>query len=901
MYIHLNNKFILGVDIGGSHITAALIDAGSGQLVEETLSRNRIDNNGASNIILNQWFNTLRAALSKLPGAELTGISFAIPGPFNYEDGICLMKGVNKYDSLYGINVSKYIKKELNLPDDFPVKFENDACCFGLGESLSAEVLPFKNIIAITLGTGFGAAFIHNKQIKKTGEGVSPSGDLYNSPYRNGIAEDYISSAWLLKTYNELTGDAVTEVLQIAEKAITQQDKNAQDVFNEFGQHLAACLIPWIKSFRAECLVIGGSISKSANLFLSPLRSALIKERIHLVIKTSTLMELSAVTGAASLIVQSGKNIGKLENKAWRKTSQALLPDNTIGLTSEAASYNMYPFYNIGDGNIFSGYDSLATWIATRKFVMIDGYGGNDWKMIQSKLGDYFNAKHIRVCWYETQTFQKPVDEINKMVNPFLGETDSVWGTRTSLSIVDFYDVEALKNINTDVGFDLTIIIGTGAALANWETLIYVDLPKNEIQYRMRAGSITNMGNDLLEPPAVMYKRFYFVDWVVLNKHRQQISNKISVVADGQWKDTINWSYAATVHQGLLNMSTDVIRARPWFEAGAWGGQWMKNNIPQINKNEINYAWSFELIAPENGLVLESDHNLLELSFDWLMELQTKAVMGKDAERFGTEFPIRFDFLDTFNGGNLSIQCHPSLKYIQEKFGENITQDETYYIFDCKENAKVYLGFQQSIDREAFKKELEASVDENMAIDIDKYVQSFNANKHDLFLIPNGTVHSAGENNMVLEISATPYIFTFKMYDWLRLDLEGNPRPINIEHAFKNLDFSRKGVNVKKEFISQQRMLVAADNYKIVHLPTHEEHFYDVHRIEFNGSITMDTANKCFVMMLVEGQSILVAVNDHKPVRFNYAETFIIPAAAGKFTITNETNNEIKIIKAFIK
>lgn len=900
MYEHTNKQVILGIDIGGSHITAAVIDMVSGNIVEGTLTRNRVDKDGVSEIILDQWLSTMKAAISKAGGAELKGIGFAIPGPFNYEAGICLMKGVNKYDSLYGTDVSRHIRMALELPDSFPLKFENDASCFGLGESLSAEVLPFKNIIAITLGTGFGATFIHNKQIRKSGEGVPPSGQLFDFPYLNGIAEDYISSACLLKAYNRLAGTNISEVLQIAERA-NAQDKNAQIVFAEFGKHLAACLLPWIKSFRAECLVIGGSISKSSNLFLSPLRAALLKEDIHLIIKTSTLMELSAITGAASLIKQNGTSIPKQENKLWRKTSQDLLPANTIALNNDEATYNIYPFQHIGDGNIFSGYGSLAAWMATRKSVMIDGYGGNDWKVIQSKLAGFFNSSHIRVNWFETQTFQKPVDAINELVDPFLGERDCVWGTRTSLSISDFYDVSAIEQLEADPGFDLTVIIGTGAALANWETLIYVDLPKNEIQYRMRAGSITNLGNDLLEPPALMYKRFYFVDWVVFNRHRQQITPKISVIADGQWKDTINWGFTSVVNQALLNMSKDVVRVRPWFEAGAWGGQWMKNNIPQLNKNEVNYAWSFELIAPENGLVLESDHNLLELSFDWLMELQTNNVLGRDAERFGSSFPIRFDFLDTFNGGNLSIQCHPTLEYIRKNFGESITQDETYYMLDCKKNAKVYLGFQETIDATEFKTALENSLEENKSLDIDQYVQSFAAQKHDLFLIPNGTVHSAGKDNMVLEISATPYIFTFKMYDWVRLDLEGNPRPINIEHAFNNLNFCRKGDLVKEELISKQTILEAGADWKIIHLSTHADHFYAVHRIEFSEKVQVSTGNQCHILMLVEGSSIVVKTKSGKPKRFSYAETFIIPAAAEEYEVINEGKTGAKLIKAFIK
>ncbi|MEO6549915.1 MAG: ROK family protein [Ferruginibacter sp.] len=896
----MNKDAVLGVDIGGSHITAAVFDVGSGSIIEETLTRNRVDNSGESNVILNQWLGTLRSALSKMNGADLKGIGFAIPGPFNYEEGICLMEGVNKYDALYGVNISDHIVAALNLPGNFPIKFENDAACFGLGESLSAELLSFKNIIAITLGTGFGATFIHNKQIKKRGEGIPPSGELYNFPYRGGIAEDYVSSAWLLNKYNQSCGGSFTEVAYIAERA-NAQDKKAQSIFIEFGENLAACLIPWIKSFRAECLVIGGSISKSSHLFLSPLRAVLLQEDIHLVIKTSTLMELSAVTGAASLIKQPGKNTIKQNTKQWRKTSQDLLPANTIALSSDAAAYNIYPFCNIGDGKIFSGYGSLAAWMATQQFIMIDGYGGNDWKMIQSKLAEYFNARHLRVCWYEMHRFQKPVDTINEMITPFLGEHDSVWGTRTNLTISDFYDVSALDNIKKDSGFDLTIIIGTGAALANWETLIYVDLPKNEIQYRMRAGSITNLGNDLLEAPALMYKRFYFVDWVVFNNHREQIAGKISVIADGQWKDTINWAFSAAVQEALLKISKDVIRVRPWFEAGAWGGQWIKDNIPQINKNEVNYAWSFELIAPENGLVLESDHNLLELSFDWLMELQTKNVLGKDAERFGTSFPIRFDFLDTFDGGNLSIQCHPTLNYIRENFGESITQDETYYILDCKNDAKVYLGFQETIDPATFKTVLEASLEENKAIEIEQFVQSFSAKKHDLFLIPNGTIHSAGKDNMVLEISATPYIFTFKMYDWVRLDLEGNPRPINIDHAFKNLNFNRKGESVAEELVSKQTLFESNDDYSVINLSTHADHFYAVQRIEVSTNVKLETGDQCHILMLVEGESITIKAGNGTAHRFNYAETFIVPAAAISYEIINNGKTCAKVIRAFVK
>jgi len=180
-------------------------------------------------------------------------------------------------------------------------------------------------------------------------------------------------------------------------------------------------------------------------------------------------------------------------------------------------------------------------------------------------------------------------------------------------------------------------------------------------------------------------------------------------------------------------------------------------------------------------------------------------------------------------------------------------------------------------------------------------VQSFTAKKHDLFLIPNQTVHSAGEGNLVLEISATPYIFTFKMYDWLRLDLEGKPRPINIEHAFLNLDFNRKGERVQQELISKPVVLKSGTDWQIIHLPTHQDHFYDIHRIEFTNSIEINTEGGCHVLMLVEGSSISVTTATGDSHVFNYAETFMIPAAAESYQLINNGNNKAKVIKAFLK
>lgn len=585
------------------------------------------------------------------------------------------------------------------------------------------------------------------------------------------------------------------------------------------------------------------------------------------------------------------------QGSAGRNTAQALMPVKIQGRQLQEG-YDIYPFHTLEQGQVHHGYASLANWMITQKKVLIDGYAGVYWNEIYAALNEQLAAKGASVKWHFTKEQMVCPVTVSNMVKPFTGEPGGVWGTRCDLQLADFFEKD--RGVEDDPAAVLHVVIGTGAALFDEEApVVFMELPKNELQYRMRAGTITNLGAGEPEHPADMYKRFYFVDWVVLNGYKEQLKQRIHIFADTQWGNTLTWMLRDHLEQAIAKITRTAFRVRPWFDPGAWGGQWLKQHVKQLPQTEVNYAWSFELIVPENGVVFESDGVLLEVPFEWLMYYQHRQVLGRHANIFKYEFPIRFDFLDTFDGGNLSIQCHPTLPYIRQHFGENITQDETYYILDCKEDAGVYLGFTEAAGPQQFRQALEQSRDEGTPVDIEQYVQLHKANKHDLFLIPNGTVHSAGANNMVLEISATPYIFTFKMYDWLRLGLDGQPRAINIEHAFNNLDFSRKGEAVK-ELLSVPAVIGEGADWQLVHLPTHPEHFYDVQRIEFNTAVSFNTDNYCLVMMLVEGTSVLLEANGIQQ-EYHYAETFVIPAAAGDYTLVNKGNGRAKVVKAFVR
>ena len=308
----MKQNLAIGVDIGGSHISCAAVDLKSFRVLHETRTEKAVDNKAEASQIIGVWVQALSEVIEKIPENSLKGIGFGMPGPFDYVKGISYIKGVAKYEKLYGCNVKNAISDNLNLHDNFPVRFMNDVSTFAVGEALVGKAAKAERSMSITLGTGFGSAFIANRIPIVDGPEVPKLGCVYHLPYGDNIADDYFSTRWFIGRYKILTGRDLKGVKEFAEHAGT--DKVVMDLFEEFGANLGIFLAPWLKRFRAEIVVVGGNISHAYNLFGDIFENSLKKEGCNCKVALSELKEDAAFIGAAYL----------LDEKFWKDIQHAL-------------------------------------------------------------------------------------------------------------------------------------------------------------------------------------------------------------------------------------------------------------------------------------------------------------------------------------------------------------------------------------------------------------------------------------------------------------------------------------------------------------------------------------------------------------------------------------------------
>ncbi|MBC1418030.1 class I mannose-6-phosphate isomerase [Listeria fleischmannii] len=578
------------------------------------------------------------------------------------------------------------------------------------------------------------------------------------------------------------------------------------------------------------------------------------------------------------------------------------------------ATYDQNPTFRVkGEFLTWTGFEAILNELSSavlkldkaNAVLVIEGYPGVRMELIKQALENHFTEAELIFA----DKFALTGEEIRRKFDMLITD-DRVFGRMAPITLEDYFKKERLAELRLQVAHSkkpLTIIYGTGASLAAEADLtVYVDVARFEIQKRMRSLEMgnwndTNVDEDILRK----YKRGFFLDWRAADRMKVSLFHKIDYYIDDNSLNQpkmLKWSDYCL---GLTEMLSGPFRFVPYFDPGVWGGYWMKDKLSIVHESE-KLAWAFDGVAEENSLYLQFGNTRIETPainavLKYPLELLGELVFS----RFGAELPIRFDFLDTMGGENLSLQVHPDKEYIKKQFGMDYTQEESYYLLDAEDEAVVYLGLKDGVEAADLLAALRQAENGDAPFDADRFMHTHKAKKHDHFLIPSGTVHCSGAGSMVLEVSLSAYIFTFKLWDWGRLGLDGKPRPVHIHHGEKVINWNRSEKWVRENLVNHFELLEETDLHTKERTGLYGTEQIVTERDWFTDYVDYDNSEKTVNMLnLVAGEKVVVESIDNtfEPFEVHYVETFVIPAQIEKFRIRNIGNNEkVAILRARIQ
>jgi mannose-6-phosphate isomerase class I len=570
---------------------------------------------------------------------------------------------------------------------------------------------------------------------------------------------------------------------------------------------------------------------------------------------------------------------------------------------SAGRAYDPLPCYPCADGIVASGWAEICTGLPADAFVLaVDGPAtlagsGLSWPELAETIAAELRRSGRTVELLDIRGHYASWDQIVKRTTPVEAlRDDPDFATLASGTLADLID-EVPAPVPSDAA--VALVFGPGAALAAPDVLWFVDVPKRYAEAAITAGTAGNLGQ--ADDGTATTRRLFYIDWPLLDRHRDAAAAELDRWIDLQHPGRPLSITGDALRATARDLAHRPFRTRPTFNTTSWGGHWAQQELG-FNPDARNTALGYELIAPESGALVGTREAAVEVPFQLVVALQPVPLLGAPVHaRFGTSFPIRFDYLDTVGGGNLSVHCHPQPDHMREMFGWPYTQHETYYLMVGGQDRVVYLGLRDNVDVDEFHARAHDADEHAIPFDIEQFVQTFPAEPHQLFLVPAGTPHGSGEGNVVLEVSATPYLYSLRFYDWLRRDAAGAQRAVHVEHAFANLNRTRRGARVQTDLVQQPRTTAQGDGWRDELLGALPEMFFQVRRVvlEPGGSASLSTDDRFCVFTVVEGDGAVLrwSGGSHD---LAYAETIVVPASVGDYTVTAVGDSPVRLVRALV-
>lgn len=550
--------------------------------------------------------------------------------------------------------------------------------------------------------------------------------------------------------------------------------------------------------------------------------------------------------------------------------------------------------------------------------VLIDNYTTGDPIQIVKLVTSLLLKEGIPVETVDISRCYKDKDEIEEMLSenlPLDRKKDPVllFGKLFKAGYGSIFNKNKLNSLKEKLNDNTSVVIVYGAGSLSEELIslsnitVYFDVTPKQAVLRIKKGRYINLGDKKSRPFKDIMRRCYYYDFELATGLRKKLleDDLIDFYIASDSEDDITLVPKDAFTDICSTLVKYPFRCKPVYLEGVWGGFYMKRlrNLPEGMKN---CAWIFDLIPLEVSLLIKTGGNILEIPFFTFICKVGKSLMGKDCvETFGGYFPIRFNYDDTYHSsGNMSIQVHPPDRYCKDNFAEQGRQDESYYIIATGHGARTFVGLKEDCDVNEFTEAVKKSEIDFTPVDYEKYVNFIRSNPGMQFMLPSGTIHSLGRNQLILEIgSLTVGSYTFKMYDYLRLDLDGIPRPIHTYHGEKVLDKSRNGKWVRENIVQEPRLIREGSGWAEYVMGEHDLLYFSLYRYEFDKIIEGNTEGVFHVLTLVDGERVKVYAKDNPDYCYyqDYLDIVVVPASMGFYVIENLGDGPVCVHKTCLK
>lgn len=557
--------------------------------------------------------------------------------------------------------------------------------------------------------------------------------------------------------------------------------------------------------------------------------------------------------------------------------------------------------------------------------VAMDGYIGAQWDQTINLVSQTLRNKSIQVTTIDFAETFKPSEQLERELEenlPLDRVKDPVllFGKLFKGGYEDLLDPQKLEALKANLqsakagsgeGGKVTLVFGCGCTIkalrSLYDYILYFDVTPKRVILRARNGLVRNLGDETARPIKALLRRCYYVDFEVAGHLRWDLikTNAIDYYIASDNPEDLKLLPKKALDDVMSALVRYPMRCKPVYLEGVWGGHFIKRlrNLPDTMRN---CAWVFDLIPLEVSIVVEAGKAQLEFPFFTFIQKEGTALMGEACvEKFGGYFPVRFNYDDSFHSsGNMSVQVHSGHDYNVENYNELGRQDESYYVVEAGYGAKTYIGFNEGADADEFIREVKKSEKEYTPVDYQKYIHYVDSKPGVQVMLPAGTIHSSGQNQVVLEIGSLSIgSYTYKMYDYLRADLDGVPRPIHTWHGEKVVDKERTTSWVRENLVQQPRTVRRGEDWAEYIVGEHDLLYFSLRRLEFEKGIEDDTNGKFHVLTLVNGEKVIVQSVDHPELSYvqEYLDVIVVPANMGRYTIKNLGNQPVAIHKTMLK